>query len=352
LNDIPPKLPSRPSRFVDRLRTDIRRRNLAFATEKTYVYWALRHIRFHQRKHPDQMGSVEVSEFLSHLAVTLHCSKSTQKIALNALVYLYRSFLDRELDLNYKFASAPRRVPVVFTHQEALLVINQLTSTVKLVVSILYGSGLRISEALRLRIKDVNFDTGHLIVRDGKGHRDRVTLLPQTLQATLRMQIELAQARHQQDLSDGFGTVFLPDALERKYPSAATSFAWQFVFQAKNLSVDPRSGVTRRHHLLPRWVQKKVQQAIRNAKIYKHAGCHTFRHSFATRLLEAGYDLRTIQELLGHADVKTTEIYTHVIHKYQRDVISPIDNQVGESRVPYLLRPTVSVPPSCNLMAG
>ncbi len=326
MDDIPPKLPAKPVRFIDQLRASIRAGNLSYSTEKTYVGWTLRYIRFHQRRHPQDMGEAEVSEFLSHLATQLNASPNTQRTALNALVYVYRRLLRRnQFDLDFRRSSKTPRIPVVFTHAEAMAVIDSLSGPYKLMAQIMYGEGLRVSEAARLRIKDVDLDTGHLIVRSGKGNRDRSTILPEVCRESLQAQVGLVAGLHQRDLLDGFGEVYMPYALARKYRADASQLAWQYLFPAPHVSLDPRSGVKRRHHLLPRSAQRQVKRAILGSRIHKHAGCHTFRHSFATRLLEAGYDLRTIQELLGHADVKTTEIYTHVVKAYQREVRSPVD---------------------------
>ena len=298
---------------------------MSLATERTYVGWTRRFIRFHQLKHPVEMGGGEVAEFLSWLAVRRNVSVNTQRTALNALVFLYREFLGQEIEVEFRRTRRQPRVPVVFTHSEATAVIDRLETPTRLIAQVMYGAGLRIGEALRLRIKDVDFDNAHLIVRSGKGGKDRVTLLPRALTDPLQTQIAFATALHRRDLDEGYGEVFMPNALATKFPSGARSTAWQWVFPMERRSVDPRSGSTRRHHRLQNSVQRQVRKAIRAAGIAKHAGCHTFRHSFATRLLEAGYDLRTIQELLGHSDVRTTEIYTHVVKQYQKAVVSPLD---------------------------
>ena len=325
--DVRGNIPSKPSRLSDQLRQKIRARGLAYKTEKTYLHWIYRYIRFHGgNRHPKDMAEAEVGAFLDYLAVQRHCSASTQATALNALVFLYRDFLGQPLELvDFQRAKKPRRIPTVFSENEAQAVIAQLEGEYRLMALLMYGSGLRVSECIRLRVKDIDFDMNSLLVRNGKGGKDRVTVLPQSLETALRDQLEFVRARHAKDLADGVGEVYLPNALARKYPSAPAEFAWQYVFPAHGLSKDPRSGVMRRHHIYDRTVQKTVKKALNAARVYKKAGCHTFRHSFATHLLQAGYDIRTIQELMGHADVSTTEIYTHVVKQGGRGVRSPAD---------------------------
>lgn len=324
--DIPTPIPAQPTRFLDQLRGFIRLRGLAYKTELTYVFWIKRFIRFQDRKHPRSMGTAEVEAFLSHLVLQANVSVATQRVALNALIFLYREFLGTPLDdLQYEVARKPKKLPTVFSAEEARSVIAHLEGEYQLIAMLLYGAGLRISEALRLRVKDVDFGMQQLIVRCGKGGKDRITLLPDRLIEPLRHQIESALHLHQSDLIKGFGSVYMPAGLARKYPSASEESAWQYVFPAPDLSIDPRSGIRRRHHLIDRTVQKHFKIAINASGIRKPAGSHTFRHSFATRLLEAGYDLRTIQKLLGHSDVRTTEIYTHVVRKGGFGVRSPVD---------------------------
>lgn len=326
MDDVPIVVDSSSNRFMDRLRTFIRGRHMAWSTERTYIRWIRDFIYFHDKKHPQDMGELEIEQYLSYLASERHCSPGTQAVALNALVFLYREFLQCEnLQLDFQRAKAHRRIPVVFSHREATEVINSMQGTTQLMARLLYGSGLRTHECIRLRVKDVDFDMGELHVRDGKGGKDRRTLLPNSLRDQLSEQIRFVAELHKKDLRAGHGEVWMPFALSRKYPTAATSLEWQFLFPAANLASDPRSGVIRRHHVHHRTLQKAVNLAIRQAGIAKHASCHTFRHSFATRLLEQGYDLRTIQELLGHSDISTTEIYTHVLNKGGRGVVSPID---------------------------
>jgi len=324
--DVPPKLPDVPTRFMDRLRALIRSRNMAYKTEQTYCHWIKRFIRFHGMQHPSACSAKEVEQFLSHLAVQRNSSISTQRTALNAIVFLFREFLEQPLEeLSFELARKPRRLPTVFTHDEVRAIIGNLRDESQLVARLMYGSGLRINEALRLRIKDVDFGMQQIIVRSGKGNKDRVTLLPDSLIEPLGLQVGICLALHRKDLAQGHGEVYMPAALDRKYPSAGREPAWQYLFPAAKLSVDPRSGVLRRHHLLDRSIQRAISSAIRKAGIYKQANSHALRHSFATRLLEAGYDIRTIQKLLGHADVRTTEIYTHVVRKGGFGVRSPVD---------------------------
>ncbi|NWO04642.1 MAG: integron integrase [Alteromonadaceae bacterium] len=324
--DVPPKLPDNPTRFMDQLRALIRSRNLAYKTEQTYCLWIKRFIRFHGLRHPSTCSEKEVEEFLSHLAVQRNNSVSTQRTALNALVFLFREFLGQPLeDLSFEMARRPTRLPTVLTHDEAKAVINHLEDPHQLVARLMYGSGLRINEALRLRVKDVDFGMQQIIVRSGKGNKDRTTLLPDSLLEPLKLQIEACLIQHKQDLASGHGEVYMPFSLNRKYPSEGKEPAWQYLFPASRLSKDPRSNVFRRHHLLDRSVQRAIKMALRSAGIYKQASSHALRHSFATRLLEAGYDIRTIQKLLGHSDVRTTEIYTHVVRKGGFGVRSPVD---------------------------
>lgn len=271
------------------------------------------------------------------MAVNKSCSINIQKIALNALVFLYREFLGVELKLTFNHTRKKPRVPVVFTHDEAMDVINQLAGTHRLLAELMYGAGLRIREVISLRVKDIDVGMNHLVVRNGKGNRDRTTVLPGSYLERLQQQTRYALELHRYDLTNGFGEVYMPDALDKKYPSKCKEPAWQFAFPAKDLSSDPRTGIMRRHHIYKQTVQRHISRAIRSACIYKHARSHTFRHSFATRLLEAGYDLRTIQEYLGHSDVKTTEIYTHVVKQMQPPVVSPID-QIRESAKYYQMR--------------
>ena len=327
--DVPPELPDNPTRFMDQLRTLIRSRNMAYKTEQTYCHWIKRFIRFHGMRHPSTCSATEVEQFLSHLAVQRNNSVSTQRTALNAIVFLFREFLEQPLDeLSFEMARKPRRLPTVFTHDEAKAVINGLEGAPQLVARLMYGSGLRINEALRLRVKDVDFGMQQIIVRSGKGNKDRTTLLPDSLIEPLTLQVDTCLVQHKKDLAGGHGEVYMPFSLNQKYPSGGKEPAWQYLFPAAKLSMDPRSGVLRRHHLLDRGVQRAIGLAIREAGVYKQANSHAFRHSFATRLLENGYDIRTIQKLLGHADVRTTEIYTHVVRKGGFGVRSPIDDAV------------------------
>lgn len=315
-------------KLLDQVRQKIRLKGYSYQTEKTYVDWIKRFILFHQKRHPSEMGKDEVEAFLTHLAVDKDVAASTQNQALSALLFLYRDVLNQPLDwVNVLWAKKPSRLPVVLTRQEVHAVLNQLTGLPHLVVQLLYGAGLRVNECLRLRVKDVDFGQQLIIVRDGKGFKDRATPLPQTAVPALHTQLQTTQKLHYQDLEEGNGRVSLPYALAQKYPNAPTEWQWQFVFPSHTLAQDPQSDdqTLYRHHLHPSSIQKAVRQAAKSARIAKHVTPHTFRHSFATHLLEAGYDIRTIQELLGHKDVKTTMIYTHVINRGAMGVRSPLD---------------------------
>jgi len=321
---------SRP-RLLEQVREVARRKHYSLRTEHAYVHWIRRFVLFHNKRHPRDMAEAEVEAFLTHLAVHGRVTSSTQNQALNAIVFLYRQVLERPLGWldNVERAKRPSKLPVVLTREEVRAVLSRLDGTTWLMASLLYGSGLRLMECLRLRVKDV--EPGHLqlTVRDGKGRKDRITVLPERLCEPLAVHLEKTRAVHGSDLAEGFGTVYLPFALERKYPNANREWAWQYVFPAARRSTDPRSGVERRHHVDPSVLQRAVKQAVRAAGVNKPASCHTFRHSFATHLLEAGYDIRTVQELLGHKDVNTTMIYTHVLNRGGRAVRSPFDQAHG-----------------------
>ena len=325
MDDVPPKIPEQPTQLLDKVRALIRQQQKSYATEKTYIHWISRFLRFNKHQISSTLAAADIERFLSALANTYHCSPSTQATALNALVFFYKQFLGQELgELNFEFSRAKPKVPVVFSKAEARKVIGMLTGDKRLMANLMYGAGLRVSECLRLRVKDIDFDRNQIVVRGGKGAKDRVTLLPESLILDLAKQIDIAAARHRKDIVQGFGEVYMPYALAKKYPNAARSLNWQFIFPATQLAKDPRDGRIKRHHVHHRTIQRAVGQAIAHSNVRKQANCHTFRHSFATSLLEAGYDIRTIQTLLGHSDV-ATEIYTHVINKGGFGVRSPID---------------------------
>ena len=320
--------PAAKPKLLDCVRHALRVRHLARSTEKAYVYWTRRFILHHNKRHPLDMGKQEVEAFLTHLAVDKHVSASTQNQAFSALLFLYREVLERDfgwLD-DVVRAKRPKRIPAVFTHAESTAILNRLRGVNWLVCKLLYGSGLRGIEALRLRVKDVDFGRIQITIRDAKGQKDRITILPKTLVDPLKKHLTHVRWCHEQAIRSGYGGVELPDALDRKYPGAPLEWGWQYVFPAANPSIDPRSGARRRHHLDRSSVQRAVRQAMREADISKHAGLHTFRHSFATRLLELGTDIRTVQELLGHNDVKTTQIYTHVLKQNAWAIRSPADD--------------------------
>lgn len=314
-------------RLLDEVRARIRIKHYSIRTEQAYVHWIRRYILFHGKRHPKELGADAVTQFLSHLAVDRKVAASTQNQAMNAVLFLYREVLDLELPWldGVERAKKPERLPVVFTREEAKAILARLDGTKWLMASLLYGSGLRLMECIRLRVKDVDDQRRQVVVREGKGHKDRVTILPDALVEPLRTHLARVKALHEQDLRDGFGSVYLPYALERKYPNAATEWGWQYVFPASRRSRDPRSGITRRHHIEPSVLQKAVKQAVRAANVIKPGSAHTFRHSFATHLLECGHDIRTVQELLGHKDVRTTQIYTHVLGRGGNAVVSPLD---------------------------
>jgi integron integrase len=319
--------PHRP-RLLDQVRDEIRLRHYSLRTEHTYLGWIKRFILFHNKRHPREMGAAEITRYLTHLAVRNKVSASTQNQALNAILFLYREIL--KIDLPWldgiQRAKKPVRLPVVLSRDEVRSLLAQLDGTRWLIVSLIYGSGLRLTEALRLRVKDVDFDYKQLVIRDAKGQKDRVTTLPESLIEPLSQHLARVRARHQQDLREGFGQVELPYALARKYPKADREWAWQYVFPSASLSKDPRSNAIRCHHVHESAIQKAVKNAVRAAHIVKPASVHTLRHSFASHLLEAGYDIRTVQELLGHSDVSTTMIYTHVLQKGSRGARSPLDH--------------------------
>ena len=318
--------PPRP-RLLDRVRNKIRLKHYSIRTEKAYVDWVRRYVHFHGLRHPETLGAEAVEGFLTHLAVDDNVAASTQNQAKSALLFLYKEVLGITLPWLDGVASAKqsRRLPVVLTQEEVARLLGATSGVAGLVTRLLYGAGLRLMEGVRLRVKDIDLARGELLVRDGKGAKDRVTVLPATLKGPISEQLELARLQHRRDLRDGFGCVYLPHALARKYPGAPKEWAWQYVFPAAGLSVDPRSGERRRHHLGEQLVQRAVREALQVAGIAKPATPHTLRHSFATHLLESGYDIRTVQELLGHSDVRTTMIYTHVLNRGGRGVASPLD---------------------------
>jgi len=316
----------RPKKLLDQVRDAIRLKHYSIRTEEAYVNWIKRYILFHNKRHPTEMGAPEVEAFLTHLAVKENVAASTQNQALSALLFLYREVLHQDLGpVDALRAKRPKRLPTVLTKEETLRLIGCLSGAHQLMAKLIYGSGIRLMECLRLRVKDLEFERRAIIVRDGKGAQDRVTVLPDSLIPLLQEHLQRVKALHEQDLAQGFGSVYLPYALERKYPNADKEWGWQYVFPASSLSQDPRSDVTRRHHLHESSLQKAIREAARLAGIVKPVGPHTLRHCFATHLLEAHYDIRTVQELLGHKDVKTTMIYTHVLQRGGLAVRSPLD---------------------------
>lgn len=314
-------------KLLDQVRNVARARHLSLSTERAYAGWIRRFILFHNKKHPKDMAEMEIRQFISDLAVNAKISASTQTVALSALLFLYRDVLKKPLPYvdHIERARPSKKLPVVFTRNEVQAVLARLNGTHHLIASLLYGSGLRLMEAIRLRVKDIDFERGQINVREGKGAKDRVTMLSATLVNPLMTHLKKIRVLHGEDLREGHGRVLLPFALNRKYPTTAREWGWQFVFPSANLSRDPRSGEIRRHHAHPDHVQRAVKRAIAMAQIHKNGSCHTFRHSFATHLLEDGHDIRTIQELLGHKDVRTTMIYTHVLNRGGRGVRSPLD---------------------------
>ena len=316
----------RPKKLLDQVRDAIRLKHYSIRTEEAYVNWIRRYILFHNKRHPTEIGAPEIEAFLTHLAVKENVAASTQNQALSALLFLYREVLHQDLGpVDALRANRPKRLPTVLTKEETLRLIGCLSGTHQLMAKLIYGSGIRLMECLRLRVKDLEFERRAIIVRDGKGAQDRVTVLPDSLIPPLQEHLQRVKALHEQDLAQGCGSVYLPDALARKYPNADKEWGWQYVFPANSLSQDPRSGITRRHHLHESSLQKAIKEAARLAGIVKPVGPHTLRHCFATHLLEAHYDIRTVQELLGHKDVKTTMIYTHVLNRGGLAVRSPLD---------------------------
>ena len=319
--------PSPPPKLLDRLRDTLRRRHYALATEEAYVNWNRRFILFHNKRHPDQMGEAEIRAFLTHLAVEGRVAASTQNQALNAILFLYTHVLEREFGQlgAVERARRPERLPVVLSRDEVERILGAMDGVPRLIAGLLYGAGLRVMEALRLRVNGVDFERGQLTVRDAKGGKDRAALLPRCAAPALTEHLQRVRLTWEADRRAGLPGVELPFALAEKYPKAGAEWGWQWVFPASGLSLDPRSGIRRRHHLYDTTVQRAVKEAARLTGVVKHATPHTFRHSFATHLLEDGADIRTVQELLGHADVSTTMIYTHVLARGPGGVVSPLD---------------------------
>jgi len=314
-------------RLMDQVREVLRFHHYAYKTEQSYVSWILRYIRFHNKQHPKDLGRAEIEAFLSDLAINRNVTASTQNQAFNALIFLYKQVLHIEIEGNIraKRSNKSRCIPVVLTQQEISAVLAKVSGVAGLIIHLMYAGGLRISEAMRLRISDLDFDRANLTVHRSKGGNDRNTLFPVSLHGRMANQIEKVRVLHEEDLKAGFGSVFLPNALAQKYPNAPTEFGWQYVFPARSRSKDPRTGEIRRHHIHPSAVQKHLKLTARELGIIKRVTPHVLRHSFATHLLENGTNIRMVQTLLGHKDVKTTEIYTHVMDKKLDNIISPLD---------------------------
>jgi integron integrase len=326
VKDIRRPIDPKSTRLIDRLKLHIRSHNLAYTTEKSYVHWILRFIRFHNKQHPIAMGEEEIENFLSHLACERRCSKGTQRVALNALIYLYREFLHIKIsNLNYKMASKPRKVPTVFSPAEAAKVLGLLKGKYALATSLIYGSGLRISEVVALRIKDIDFEMNQIVVRSGKGDKDRITLLPEACVNHLKRQMAIVHSIHVEDLANGYGCVYIPDAQSKNQLSSRKAFAWQYLFPSNAIIIDTTNKVAGRHHIDESVIRKKIKEAIKSASIFKEASTHTFRHSFASQCILNGMDIRTLQELLGHASVSTTQIYLHVTEQKNKSHLSPLD---------------------------
>ena len=314
-------------KLLDQVRDVIRRKHYSIRTEQAYVDWIKRFIIYHDKRHPSDMAEEEVTEFLTHLARDRHVAPSTQNQALSALLFLYKEVLKHEIGWLDKVERArkPAKLPVVLSRAEVKRVFAHLHGTPKLMAGLLYGSGLRLMECVRLRVKDIDFELAQITVRDAKGGKDRITMLPLNLAEPLQRHLRRIKAQHEQDLEDGFGRVNLPFAIGRKFPNAAREWAWQYFFPSSRLSIDPRSGKRQRHHVAEGILQSAIKKAVDASRIVKRANCHSLRHSFATHLLTRGYDIRTVQELLGHKDVSTTMIYTHVLRHGARGVKSPLD---------------------------
>ncbi|MCW9706528.1 integron integrase [Fodinibius salsisoli] len=317
---------SKPS-LLARLRIAIRRRNYSYRTEQAYVNWVIRFIKFHDVRHPSGMAEKEVVAYLNYLAEERNVAGSTQNQALCAILFLYEHVLDQPLRemMDFKRAQTPKKLPVVLTSGEVKALLRNMRGTSKLVAQLLYGAGLRISECLRLRVLDLDFSYNQIQVRSGKGKKDRITIMPQIVKEDLKSQVERVKILHQKDVAEGYPETLLPKALSKKYPNAAGELKWQYLFLSPQRAEDPRSGLVHRHHISNSTIQRNVRQAVKKSGIKKHATCHTLRHSFATHLLENGYDIRTVQELLGHKNVKTTMIYTHVIKNKGSVIKSPLD---------------------------
>jgi integron integrase len=316
-----------PPRLLNRVRAAVRLRHYSLRTEEAYVAWVRRFILYHGKRHPLEMGAAEINAFLTHLAVEGHVSASTQNQAFSALLFLYQKVLEIEPGriAGVVRAKRPQRLPVVLTRDEVRQLLGRLEGTYRLMALLLYGAGLRLIECLRQRVKDVDWGQNQIVVRDGKGGKDRRTMLPQAVKRELAEHLRRVKALHERDLAQGLGEAALPDAFDRKSPSASREWVWQYVFPSATISVDPRSGVRRRHHAHEGPVMRAIREAVRRSGLGKRATSHSFRHSFATHLIEDGYDIRTVQELLGHKDVSTTMIYTHVLNRGGQGVRSPLD---------------------------
>jgi integron integrase len=319
---------SKPKKLLDQVSETLRTKHYAYRTEQTYLDWIKRYIIFHKKRHPKDMGANEIREFIAYLATERKVAASTQNQALSAIIFLYRMVLEQDIILPPGLVnpSRPKRLPTILTHAEAMSVINHMRGTPRLMTKILYGSGLRLMECMRLRVKDIDFENHQIIVRGGKGDDDRLTILPDSVAIEIKHILQDVKALHDKDLREGYGETALPNALGVKYKNAGKEWAWQYIFPASQRSIDPLSGVIRRHHLDEGVLQKAIRNAAQLVKIDKPVTPHTFRHSFATQLLQNGYDIRTVQELLGHKDVKTTMIYTHVLQRGARAVKSPLDD--------------------------
>ena len=318
---------TRPPRLIEQVRTRIRYLHYSLQTERTYIHWIKRYIYFHNKRHPKNMSEAEIVAFLNYLATKRRVSASTQNLALCAIIFLYKQVLKIEIGEleQLTYAKRPKKLPVVMTQQEIHSVLSELNEPYRTMAGLMYGSGLRLKECLQLRIMDIDFSRNELFVRSPKGGKDRVSVLPESVIPGLQIAISIARNYFEQDQRTGINYIELPFALNRKYPNAGKEFKWQFIFASGKLSIDPRTKRRGRYHIYPTTIRRAVGRAVKNVGILKHVSCHTFRHSFATHLLESGYDIRTVQELMGHKHVNTTMIYTHVLNKGGRGVQSPLD---------------------------